>query len=103
MESSEALVNLNNKKTYEDLYSYLLSRVSHELLANYKLLASNLKSSRVVRPGELLKRWSKAIGPFLDLKLTRDKAGARHVKLYLLLGAGPTWSGPPAILDTLLR
>ena len=37
--------------------------------------------------------------PFLDLKLTRDKAGARHVNLYLLLGAGPTWSGPPAILD----
>ena len=90
---------MNNKKTYEDLYSYLLSRVSHELLANYKLLASNLKSSRVVRPGELLERWSKAIGPFsIDLKLTRDKAGARHVKLYLLLGAGPTWSGPPPYL-----
>ena len=79
---------MNNKKTYEDLYSYLLSRDSHKLLANYKLLASNLKSSRVVRPGGLLERWSKSDRPFLDLKLTRDKAGARHVKLYLLLGAG---------------
>ena len=48
-------------------------------------------------------RRSKAIGPLFVLKLSRDNAGARHVKLYLLLGAGPTRSGPPAILDIITK
>ena len=36
--------------------------------------------------------------PFSRSQAYSGYAGARHVKLYLLLGAGPTWSGPPPYL-----